>query len=65
MSVSLGPRAGRCAMDAGKSTKPRPDFANTIRVLRLCSVFEPPPSALAGKGVEFDPIGGCRTTPPS
>jgi hypothetical protein len=28
-----------------------------IRLLRLCSVFEPPPSALVGKGVRFDPIG--------
>jgi len=31
-----------------------------IRVLRLCSVFEPPPSALVGKGVGFDPIGGMQ-----
>jgi glycogen synthase len=31
-----------------------------IRVLRLCSVFEPPPSALVGKGVKFDPIGGMQ-----
>src|SRR5215208_2030273 len=31
-----------------------------IRVLRLCSVFEPPPSALGGKGVRFDPIGGMQ-----
>jgi glycogen(starch) synthase len=31
-----------------------------IRVLRLCSVFEPPPSALVGKGVWFDPIGGMQ-----
>jgi hypothetical protein len=29
-------------MDAGKGTKPRPDFAIRIRVLRLCSVFERP-----------------------
>jgi len=29
-------------------------------VLRLCSVFEPPPSALIGKGVRFDPIGGMQ-----
>jgi glycogen(starch) synthase len=47
-------------MDATKSTKPRPDFANKIRVLRLCSVFEPPPSALLGRGVKFDPIGGMQ-----
>jgi len=31
-----------------------------IRVLRLCSVFEPPPSALVGKGVRFDPVGGMQ-----
>ena len=31
-----------------------------IRVLRLCSVFEAPPSALEGKGVKFDPIGGMQ-----
>jgi glycogen(starch) synthase len=31
-----------------------------IRLLRLCSVFEPPPSALVGKGVRFDPIGGMQ-----
>jgi glycogen synthase len=31
-----------------------------IRVLRLCSVFEPPPSALVGKGIKFDPIGGMQ-----
>jgi glycogen synthase len=29
-------------------------------LLRLCSVFEPPPSALVGKGVRFDPIGGMQ-----
>jgi hypothetical protein len=47
-------------MGVGESTKPRPHFANRIRVLRLCSVFEPPPSALVGKGVKFDPIGGMQ-----
>jgi len=31
-----------------------------IRVLRLCWVFEPPASALVGKGVRFDPIGGMQ-----
>src|SRR5829696_3569301 len=31
-----------------------------IRVLRLCSVFEAPPSALVGRGVRFDPIGGMQ-----
>src|SRR5215210_1729757 len=50
-------------MDDGESAKPRPRFAertDRIRVLRLCSVFEPPPSALVGKGVKFDPIGGMQ-----
>jgi len=47
-------------MDGGKSTKPKPRFVDGIRVLRLCSVFESPPSALAGKGVKFDPIGGMQ-----
>jgi glycogen synthase len=31
-----------------------------ISVLRLCSVFEPPSSALVGRGVKFDPIGGMQ-----
>jgi hypothetical protein len=31
-----------------------------MRVLRPCSVFEPPPSAGAGKGAKFDPIGGMQ-----
>jgi hypothetical protein len=36
------------------------------RVLRLCSVFEPPTEALARPdAARFDPIGACRTTPPS
>src|SRR3954454_6824762 len=30
------------------------------RVLRLCSVFEPPDAVLAGDGVRFDPIGGMQ-----
>ena len=30
------------------------------RVIRLCSVFEPPPASLAGRGVRFDPIGGMQ-----
>ena len=29
-------------------------------MLRLCSVFEPPPSALVGRGVKFDPIAGMQ-----
>lgn len=31
-----------------------------IRVVRLCSVFEPPPESLSGRGVRFDPIGGMQ-----
>ena len=31
-----------------------------LRVLRLCSVFEPPASALQGRGARFDPIGGMQ-----
>jgi glycogen(starch) synthase len=31
-----------------------------IRVLRLCSVFEPPASAVVGRGARFDPIGGMQ-----
>jgi glycogen(starch) synthase len=31
-----------------------------IGVLRICSVFEPPPSALVGRGVKFDPVGGMQ-----
>ena len=52
--------AGRSVMDGGKNTKPEVRFADGIRVLRLCSVFEPPPSALVGKGIRFDPIGGMQ-----
>jgi glycogen(starch) synthase len=29
-------------------------------VLRLCSVFEPPASALAGRAARFDPVGGMQ-----
>jgi glycosyltransferase involved in cell wall biosynthesis len=31
-----------------------------LRVLRLCSVFEPPSSALNGRGARFDPVGGMQ-----
>jgi glycogen(starch) synthase len=31
-----------------------------VRVLRLCSVFEPPASAVVGKGARFDPVGGMQ-----
>jgi glycosyltransferase involved in cell wall biosynthesis len=31
-----------------------------MHVLRLCSVYEPPASALTGRGVDFDPIGGMQ-----
>jgi glycogen(starch) synthase len=30
------------------------------RVIRLCSVFEPPAESLTGRGVRFDPIGGMQ-----
>src|SRR4029450_1356771 len=32
-----------------------------MRVLRLCSVFQPPPTALTGLGARVDPIGGMQT----
>jgi glycogen(starch) synthase len=32
-----------------------------LRVLRLCSVFEPPDEALTGRGVRFDPVGGMQS----
>jgi Trypsin/Glycosyltransferase Family 4 len=47
-------------MDGGRSAKPERHLAEEIRVLRLCSVFEPPPSALIGRGVRFDPVGGMQ-----
>jgi glycogen synthase len=31
-----------------------------LRVVRLCSVFEPPASALAGRAARFDPVGGMQ-----
>jgi glycosyltransferase involved in cell wall biosynthesis len=31
-----------------------------MKVLRLCSVFEPDPATLAGRGNRFDPIGGMQ-----
>src|SRR4051812_6131789 len=36
-----------------------------MKVLRLCSVFEPDPAALAGRGTRFDPIGGMQNPPAS
>jgi glycogen synthase len=35
--------------------------ATPVRVLRICSVFEPPDTALAGRGVKFDPVGGMQS----
>jgi glycogen synthase len=32
-----------------------------LRVLRICSVFEPPDAALVGRGVRFDPVGGMQS----
>jgi glycosyltransferase involved in cell wall biosynthesis len=34
--------------------------AAPLRVLRLCSVFEPPASALSGRGALADPVGGMQ-----
>lgn len=31
-----------------------------MRVLRLCSVFEPDPATLRGRGAAYDPIGGLQ-----
>lgn len=31
-----------------------------LRILRLCSVFEPPDTAVTGRGTSFDPIGGLQ-----
>lgn len=31
-----------------------------MKVLRLCSVFEPPVTAVKGRGTAFDPIGGMQ-----
>jgi hypothetical protein len=36
-------------------------MSGMLRVLRLCSVFEP--RDLTPAWVACDPIGGCRTTP--
>ena len=33
----------------------------TPKVLRLCSVFEPPAAALTGAGTRYDPIGGMQS----
>ncbi len=38
----------------------REEDPTLMRVLRLCSVFEPPASAIRGKGASFDPIGGMQ-----
>jgi glycogen(starch) synthase len=35
--------------------------ATPVRVLRICSVFEPPDAALADRGVKFDPVGGMQS----
>jgi glycogen(starch) synthase len=32
-----------------------------VRVLRLCSVYEPPAASIAGGGVRLDPVGGMQT----
>lgn len=40
---------------------PQPGDARSLRVLRLCSVFEAPPAALAGRGASYDPVGGMQS----
>jgi glycosyltransferase involved in cell wall biosynthesis len=35
-------------------------MSSGLRVLRLCSVFEPPASAMGGRGALFDPVGGMQ-----
>src|SRR5215213_10792925 len=56
-----GGRAPKAARDCPRGTRVRSREDRTrIKVLRLCSVFEPPPSALVGNGVRFDPIGGMQ-----
>ena len=35
--------------------------ATALRILRLCSVFEPPDAALTGRGARFDPVGGMQS----
>jgi glycogen(starch) synthase len=32
-----------------------------LKVLRLCSVFEPPTAALTGAGAHYDPVGGMQS----
>lgn len=35
--------------------------SRSIRVLRLCSVFEPPEQCMHGPAARFDPVGGMQT----
>jgi glycogen synthase len=44
-------------MDGG----PPPPEGPKLRVLRLCSVFEPPATALTAVSARFDPIGGMQS----
>src|SRR5215207_8454354 len=44
-------------MDSG----PPPPEGREPRVLRLCSVFEPPVTALTGAGARYDPVGGMQS----
>jgi glycogen synthase len=50
--VSKRPVPARAADDAG---------VPPLRVLRVCSVFEAPDAALAGRGARFDPVGGMQS----
>lgn len=59
MSGPLEPVLGR----SGPSPNPLCPFqtvARTLRVVRLCSVFEVPPGACSGRGAAFDPLGGMQ-----
>jgi glycogen(starch) synthase len=56
----------RNGQEMGRSTWRAPSamlssrMASPLRVLRLCSAFEPPASAIAGAGALSDPVGGMQ-----
>lgn len=54
--VIRGYRRGRCGPADRDDASGMP-----LKVLRVCSVFEPPDSALTGRGVLFDPVGGMQS----
>jgi glycogen synthase len=53
----IGRRGEDCASRA--ADMPR-EVAPTLRALRLCSAFEPPPSALDPRYRRFNPVGGMQ-----